>query len=139
MLELCHAGAHNEYESFGVWFEANGPERIELDEILDRLLHPSTEVNSYIVNCVVVTFCDSKYSKTAVFKKITPGMRRIYSVFFNTKTARKWHIDCMESRDSPALRKIYVKVAHVKQRKASRILFKKKHEITSFYPTDVFW
>ena len=36
MLELCHAGAHNKYESFDVWFEANGPELIELDEILDR-------------------------------------------------------------------------------------------------------
>ena len=38
MQELCHAGAHNKYESFDVlvWFEANGPELIELDEILDR-------------------------------------------------------------------------------------------------------
>ena len=57
--------------------------------------------------------------------------------FFNTKTARKWHIDCMESQDSPALRNKGVKVVHVKQRKAGRILFKKT-EITRFHPTDVF-
>ena len=31
------AGAHNKYESFDVWFEANGPELIKLDEILDKL------------------------------------------------------------------------------------------------------
>ena len=37
----CHAGAHNKYGSFDVWFEANGPERIELDEILDRFVRPS--------------------------------------------------------------------------------------------------
>ena len=36
MVELCHAGAHNKYESFDVWFEANGPELIDLDEILDK-------------------------------------------------------------------------------------------------------
>ena len=40
-LELCHAGAHNKYESFDVWFEANGPELIELNEILDRFVEPS--------------------------------------------------------------------------------------------------
>ena len=44
----------------------------------------------------------------------------------------------MESRDSPALRQKGVKVVHVKQCKAGRILFKKKTEITSFYPTDVY-
>jgi hypothetical protein len=38
----------------------------------------------------------------------------------------------MESRDSPALRQKGVKVVHVKQCKAGRILFKKKTEITSF-------
>jgi Uri superfamily endonuclease len=43
--------------------------------------------------------------------------------FFNTKTARKWHIDRMESQDSPALRNKGVKVVHVKQRKSGRILF----------------
>jgi hypothetical protein len=63
---------------------------------------------------------------------------RKYQYIFNTKTARKWHIDCMESQDSPALRKKGVKVVHVKQRKAGRILFKKT-EITRFHPTDVFW
>jgi hypothetical protein len=42
----------------------------------------------------------------------------------------------MESEDSPALRKKGVKVVHVKQRKAGRILFK-KNEITRFHPTDV--
>ena len=41
MLELCHAGAHNKYESFDVWFEANGPELIELDEIFDGFAEPS--------------------------------------------------------------------------------------------------
>ena len=33
MLELYHAGAHYTYESFDVWFEANGPELIGLDHI----------------------------------------------------------------------------------------------------------
>ena len=56
---------------------------------------------------------------------------------FNSKTARKWHIDCMGSHDSPALRKKGVKVVYLKQSKAGRILFKKT-EITSFHPTDVF-
>jgi hypothetical protein len=60
-----------------------------------------------------------------------------FDTFFNTKTARKWHIDCMESRDSPALREKGVKIVHGKQRKAGRILFKKT-EITRFHPTDVF-
>ena len=41
MLELSHEGAHNKYESFDVWFEANGPELIELNEILDRFVKPS--------------------------------------------------------------------------------------------------
>ena len=41
ILELCHAGAHDKYESFDVWSEANGPELIELDEILDRFVEPS--------------------------------------------------------------------------------------------------
>ena len=41
MLELYHAGAHYTYESFDVWFEANGPELIGLDEILDRFVEPS--------------------------------------------------------------------------------------------------
>ena len=44
-------------------------------------------------------------------------------VFFITETARKWHIDCVEGRDSPALRKKGVKAVHVEQRKAGRILF----------------
>ena len=41
MLELCHAGAHNKYKYFDVWFKANGPELIELDEILDGFVEPS--------------------------------------------------------------------------------------------------
>ena len=60
-----------------------------------------------------------------------------YSIF-DTKTARKWHIDCMESQDSPALRNKGVKVVQVKHCRAGRILFKKT-EITRFHPTDVFW
>jgi hypothetical protein len=46
-----------------------------------------------------------------------------YHFVFTTKTARKWHIDCMESQDLPALRKQCVRVVHIKQRKAGRILF----------------
>ena len=41
MVELFHEGAHNKYESFDVCLEANGPELIELDEILDRFVKPS--------------------------------------------------------------------------------------------------
>ena len=41
LLELCHAGTHNKYESFDVWFQANGPELIELDEILEIFVQPS--------------------------------------------------------------------------------------------------
>ena len=41
MLELRHAGAHYKYEPFNIWFEANGPELIELDEFLDRFVEPS--------------------------------------------------------------------------------------------------
>ena len=47
MLESCHAVADDEYESFDVlnlivlWFETNGPELIELDEILDKFVQPS--------------------------------------------------------------------------------------------------
>ena len=41
MLELCHAGVYYKYESFDVWFEANGPELIELDEIFDGFAEPS--------------------------------------------------------------------------------------------------
>jgi hypothetical protein len=33
---LSGAGAHGECATFDVWAEANGPELIELDEILDR-------------------------------------------------------------------------------------------------------
>ena len=44
----------------------------------------------------------------------------------------------MESQDSPALRDKGMKIVHIKQRKAGRILFK-KNEITRFHPTDVFW
>ena len=47
------------------------------------------------------------------------------------------YIDCMESQDSPALRKKGVKVVHVKQCKTGRILFK-KNESTRYHPTDVF-
>ena len=38
---LSEAGAHGEYATFEVWVEANGPEFIELDEILDRFMKPS--------------------------------------------------------------------------------------------------
>jgi hypothetical protein len=38
MLELCHPGAHNKYESFDVWLEADGPKLTELDETLDRFV-----------------------------------------------------------------------------------------------------
>ena len=41
MMQLVHAGAHNKYEPFDVWFEADGPELIELDGILDRFVQPS--------------------------------------------------------------------------------------------------
>jgi hypothetical protein len=43
----------------------------------------------------------------------------------------------MESQDLTALRDNGMKVVHVKQRKAGRILFLKT-EITRFHPTDVF-
>jgi hypothetical protein len=39
---------------------------------------------------------------------------RCRSLFFYTKTARKWHIDCMGSRNPPALLKKGLKVVHVK-------------------------
>jgi hypothetical protein len=58
-----------------------------------------------------------------LYKKFRLHTRTCTRPYFNTKTARKWHIDCMESEDSPALRKKGVKVVHVKQRKAGRILF----------------
>ena len=38
---LSGAGAHGECATFDVWVEANGPEFIELDEILDRFVKPS--------------------------------------------------------------------------------------------------
>ena len=41
MMQSVHAGAHNKYEPFDVWFEADGPELIELDGILDRFVQPS--------------------------------------------------------------------------------------------------
>jgi hypothetical protein len=65
--------------------------------------------------------CFDKTGKTFVFSGDT-------ICFFNSKTARKWRIciDCMESQDSPALRNKVMKGVHVKQRKAGRILFKKK-------------
>jgi hypothetical protein len=51
---LSGAGAHGECATFDVWVGANGPEFIELDEILDifvepsNLLHPFTTVNMAI-------------------------------------------------------------------------------------------
>jgi hypothetical protein len=56
---------------------------------------------------------------------------------FNTMTARKWHIDCMESQYSPALQNKGVEIVQVNQRKAGQILLKKT-EITRCHPTDVF-
>jgi hypothetical protein len=38
---LSGAGAHGECATFEVWVGANGPEFIELDEILDRFVEPS--------------------------------------------------------------------------------------------------
>ena len=38
---LSGAGAHGKCATFDVWVEANGPEFIELDEILDRFVKPS--------------------------------------------------------------------------------------------------
>ena len=38
---LSGAGAHGECATFEVWVEANGPDFIELDEILDRFVKPS--------------------------------------------------------------------------------------------------
>ena len=38
ILELCRPGAHNKYESFDVWLEADGPKLTELDETLDRFV-----------------------------------------------------------------------------------------------------
>ena len=38
---LSGAGAHGECATFDIWVEANGPEFIELDEILDRFVEPS--------------------------------------------------------------------------------------------------
>jgi hypothetical protein len=66
-----------------------------------------------------------------------PAPRVFLFFFYTNKTARKWHIDCKESQDSPALRNKGLKVVHVKQCKAGRLLFEKT-EITRFHPTDVF-
>jgi hypothetical protein len=48
---LSGAGSNGECATFEVWVEANGPEFIELDEILDRFVKPRT-------------FCNSKYGHT---------------------------------------------------------------------------
>ena len=38
---LSGAGAHGECATFEVWVDSNGPEFIELDEILDKFMKPS--------------------------------------------------------------------------------------------------
>jgi hypothetical protein len=43
---LSGAGAHGKCATFEVWVEANGPEFIELDEILDRFVKPSNLLQS---------------------------------------------------------------------------------------------
>ena len=43
---LSGAGAHGECATFEVWVEANGPEFIELDEILDGFMKPSNLLQS---------------------------------------------------------------------------------------------
>ena len=67
---MCHAGARNKYEYFDVWFEANGPELIELDEILDKFCEASRVDQPFtIVHAYYGKLDDPVYhNKTVVLK-----------------------------------------------------------------------